>query len=171
MSKGFFDVDTQPTAEDIEKALQSARNTTRTITDEKELKANVEELKQIIAKRIRQGDYAHFILYTAIKCIGLSTHDPEWTAEQTAALDSLYGDLTQESLFVDGIYKAEERARHQQEDYISRLKTRTENEVKHLNSMIASLNNVVLKSNAYFDLLRQEQKAFYEKRRQETEQD
>lgn len=148
---GLFDyAASHPDMENPVKDNEGARDTARIIAEEKELKADAEELKRLIGKRIHQGDHAHFILYTAVKCIGLLSHDPEWMDEQTAALNELYGDLSQESLFVDNAATAAERVEKKQRAFMEKLRKRIIDSRKGLNNIRDGLDTLEILLNIYF---------------------
>lgn len=80
-------------------------------------------LKASIAEQIEQGQEPQYILYTAIKCIGLLTHDPAFTEAATGQLDAVYADLAQQSLFNDNAIIAGQRLQDKTQRYNEKLRT------------------------------------------------
>lgn len=79
-------------------------------------------LKESVAQQIRKGNPPQYILYSALKCIGLLTHDEAWADDLEAQLDSVYGDLAQQSLLEDSAAIEGQRLEAQAAAYSERLR-------------------------------------------------
>lgn len=80
------------------------------------------DLKESISHQIEQGNAPQYILYTAIKAIGLLTSDDAWSEKNLTALDSVYDDLRQESFLVDNAAIAKARLDEMRTQYNAKLK-------------------------------------------------
>ncbi len=83
-----------PTAEPEEQ-----RNIRQAYVDRMQEQEEINRMKAGIIRRIESGERPQFILMTAVKALGMATNDPEFSASCTAALDAMYGDMKQETLF------------------------------------------------------------------------
>lgn len=86
----------------------------------------VEALKSTISGQIRTGSSAEGPLYTAIRVIEILTSDTAWAAELTEILDKRYGDLAQESLFVNRATEIAGRLESDRAQYVERTLKRTQ---------------------------------------------
>ncbi len=103
-------------------------------------------LMESISLQLEQGNAPQMILYTALRCIGLFSHDPDWAADQEAQLDRIYGDLMQESLLVDNTLIAQERHKAMAAEYNERatrqLKKQLAGYKKIMQNLGAALNAI-----------------------------
>lgn len=100
------------------------------------------ELMQSIEAQIQQGTPPQYVLYTALRCIGLLTGATEWDERQRAALDETYKDLAQGSMFADNDALAMQRLEDQQAQYIDKTRRklkRIENETGTIYGMIQAI--------------------------------
>lgn len=106
--------------------------------------AKSKELMQSIEAQLHQGTPPQYVLYTALRCIGLLTGATEWDERQRAALDETYKDLAQESLFTDGEALALQRLEDQQAQYIDKTRRklkRIETETGHIYGLVQAIND------------------------------
>lgn len=87
--------------EEPEEERRGRERINRTIKERQEIADKAEYYKDSIAEQLDGGNAPQYILYTAIKCIGLLTDDDEWAEEQANILDSVYEDLAQECIHID----------------------------------------------------------------------
>ena len=92
---------------------------------------------------MQQGTPPQYVLYTALRAIGLLTGASEWEARQRAALDATYSDLAQESLFVDSAATAAERLADQRRDYVEKLRRTLGRQLKGLAKVERALNEAL----------------------------
>lgn len=78
-------------------------STAKSLFERKEEIEEADRLKESILQQLQEGNAPEFILYPAIKAIGLLSADREWTEAARLILDKLYGDMAQKSLFVDEV--------------------------------------------------------------------
>jgi chaperonin cofactor prefoldin len=99
--------------------IEEAAKTYRERQQERE---EVEILKQSISRQLEQGNAPQYILYTAIKAIGILTNDARWTERGHNALNDVYEDLAQESFIVDNAAIAAQRLDDMEKKYNAKLK-------------------------------------------------
>jgi len=117
MGMGLLDYAEQNPGQEPEKEQRAIRETARTYLERKEAQEEATDLKRRIAQQLEDGSEPQYILYTALRAIGILTNDKTWTDEQTARLDSIYGDLAQGSFLVDNAMIAEERLLEKHKEY------------------------------------------------------
>lgn len=103
----------------------------------------VEQMKGSILNQLEQGNAPENVLYTAIKVIGVVTHDPLFAQNGQLALDRLVGELEQPSLFVDTVTIAANRCKQKQEKYLATLKNSATRQVKKFQKLEAALQEIV----------------------------
>lgn len=103
------------------KAIETVAQTYRDQLQERE---QVERLKGSILQQLQKGNAPQYILYTALRVIGVATHDNEWAEAGETILDGIYGDLTQQSLLEDEAAISMKRLADMQEKYRERSKQR-----------------------------------------------
>lgn len=122
MAMGLLEYAAQNPQQEPEQERQAIETTARTYREQQEAQETAEALKESIAQQLKQGNAPQYILYAAIRAIGLLTNDPEWTEAQHKALDDVYSDLAQQSFLVDNAAIAAERLDKMQRDYIDRMR-------------------------------------------------
>lgn len=88
------------------------------------------QLMDSIQAQLEQGTGPQYILYTAVKAIGLLSHDAEWEAAARASLDTIYGDLMQKSMLIDQEAIAAQRLEEMQTIYNERTRKHLQNRLK-----------------------------------------
>lgn len=125
MGKGLFEYaaeNPEKIAAEGERAGVERRATAKAVTDQEK----AEELREIVAAQIADGEEPEIILYSAVKVIGLLTNDPKWTEQQRQVLDLLYIDAGQESLTSEATHRARERREQYRREYVKKEKKRLE---------------------------------------------
>lgn len=105
-----------------EQERREMEKTARTYAERQEERAEVERLKAGIWQQLEQGAAPQYILYAALKAIGILTHDPEFAQAGQKALDNVYADLAQQSFLVDNAAIAAARLENMQANYNSKLR-------------------------------------------------
>lgn len=100
---------------------------------------HAKELMQSIEAQLQQGRPPQYVLYTALRVIGLLSGNTAWEARQRAQLDTIYKDLDQESLFADNAAKAEARLDEQRAQYIDK----TRRKLKRIESETGTIYGLV----------------------------
>lgn len=78
-----------------ERERQAIDETARSYREQMQEREQVEGLKASILQQLEQGNAPETILYTALRAIGILTHDAAWTEAAKQTLDSVYADLAQ----------------------------------------------------------------------------
>lgn len=119
MAKGFFDIETTEPAAGGSSTLAKADRDARQDAQDR---AEAEKLKETITRQLEAGQEPQIILYTALKAIGLLTHDPAFTEAATGKIDAVYSDLAQQSFIQDNNAIAQARLETMQRDYNDKLR-------------------------------------------------
>lgn len=122
MAKSLEDYAAQNPQQEPERERQSARETARSYREQMQEREQVEGLKASILQQLEQGNAPETILYTALRAIGILTHDAEWTESGEKTLESVYADLAQQSLLTDNAAIAAQRLGTMQADYNEKLR-------------------------------------------------
>ena len=107
-----------------------AVTTSETIRERREDLNQAEQLKASILQQIDRGNAPQAILYTALKCIGLLSHDADFWEAGQAALDSIYADLAQQSFLVDTAAIEAQRLKAQQEAYNAKTRAAIKRQIR-----------------------------------------
>ncbi len=105
-----------------ERERQAIAETARSYQDRQQERESVEQLKASIAQQLQEGNAPQYILYAALRAIGILTHDAEWAEAQKQILDSIYADLAQQSLLTDEAAVSAARLDAMQTQYNDRLR-------------------------------------------------
>lgn len=114
--------------------------------DAKERAAAIEraaELKDSIAQQLEQGNEPQYILYTALKCIGLLSNDTEWTEAQHGQLDKIYKDIAQQSLLDDNAAIAAKRLEQTTSRYNERMRAQLNKQLAGYGRIAAGLREAL----------------------------
>lgn len=122
MGTSLADYAAQHPQPEPERERQTVAETARSYQDAQQERETVEQLKQSIAQQIQEGNAPQYILYTALRAIGILTHDETWEQAQRQTLDSIYADLAQQSLLADDAAIAAQRLDTMQAQYRDRLR-------------------------------------------------
>lgn len=126
-SIGLLEYAAQNPAQEPLQERQAIESTARTYREQQEAQEAAEALKESIAQQLEQGNAPQYILYTAIKAIGLLTNAPEWTEAQQSRLNSVYADLAQQSFIMDNAAIAAARLDKMQQDYNDKMRRQLQN--------------------------------------------
>ena len=134
----------QPNGE--REAMAAAAKTMQERAAERE---TAEQLKQSVLNQLEQGNEPQIILYTALKCIGLLTNDPEYISTGTGLLDTVWADLAQQSFIQDNAAIAAERLETMQTEYNKKLRSSINRQLsgyrrieRALNEALTALNDM-----------------------------
>lgn len=119
---------------------QAMKATARNYRERQQDRETVEQLKESIMQQLEQGSAPQFILYPALKAIGILTNDQAWTDKGQKILDSVYADLAQQSLLTDNAAVAAQRLDQMQADFITRAKKRTQQNINACVKLQKELN-------------------------------
>ena len=121
MGRGLFEFEEV----DLDETAQETHSTPDGMDAYLQRRAALDQSKQLlesIESQLAQGTPPQYVLYTALRLIGLLTGASEWEARQRAALDHVYEDLAQESLFADNAAIAAQRLDDQRRDYVNKTR-------------------------------------------------
>lgn len=108
--------------EEPERERQQMQEIAATIKDRQQEREQAAQLKESILQQLEQGNAPEYILYTAIKAIGLLSNDPGFIEAGQRCLDSVYSDLAQQSLITDNEAIAAHRLEQMQSEYIRKAR-------------------------------------------------
>lgn len=147
MSIGLFDYNEQnPGAADlldeidIHETAQAMQDAQATQERRERQAQTTAQLKASILRQLEQGNAPELILYTALQAIGESTGDAEWTEAATGYLDTVYKDLMQQSLFVDGVTAATERLQEKRRAFAEKQLTGIKRALQSMETITTGLN-------------------------------
>ena len=122
MAKTLEEYAAQHPQQEPEQERQAIEDTARSYREQMQERETVEGLKASILQQLEQGNAPQYILYTAIKAIGILTHDAEWAEAGRQTLDTVYADLAQQSLLTDNAAIAAQRLDTMQAEYNDKLR-------------------------------------------------
>lgn len=122
MGKSLAEYAAQHPQQEPDRERQAIADTAQSYRERQQEREQAEQLKASIAQQLQEGNAPQYILYTAIKAIGLLTHDEEWTEAQNQALDSIYEDLAQQSLLTDNAAIAAQRLDTMKKQYNDKMR-------------------------------------------------
>lgn len=129
---------------------QEAAATTggRSYADALAEREKVAQLKDSITHQLEAGNAPQTILYTAIRAIGLLTHDAPWSEAAERALDSVYSDLAQQSLLTDTAAAATARLDEMREQYAGKMQRQIKAQLNACKRLTAALQEAQAAANA-----------------------
>ncbi len=122
MGKSLAEYAAQHPQQEPKRERQAIAETARSYQDRQQEREAVEQLKASIAQQLQEGNAPQYILYAALRAIGILTHDTEWAEAQKRILDSIYADLAQQSLLTDDAAIAAARLDAMQTQYNDKLR-------------------------------------------------
>lgn len=143
MSKGLFEYAAQNPAQAAPQVQKDIESTADYYRQQQEQHERAEQLKEIIAQQIQQGNDPQYILYAAIEAIALLTHDAEWQQEQHERLNSIYADLAQQSFIADNEAIAARRREQTQQEYNSKLRGQLCKQLRGYRKIAAGLEDAL----------------------------
>ena len=96
-------------------------------------------MKASITRQLEKGEAPQAVLYTAIQAIGILSRDPEWADAAKAALDSVWEDLSQQSLFLNTDEAAAARLQAQQREYTAKLQRQLKRQLDKIRQLEQAL--------------------------------
>lgn len=130
----------QPLPEYIaqEAAAEFAREKTK-----QENAQTVADLKESIKKQLTEGNAPQYVLYAALRAIGILSNDPEFAETCRAQLDAVYSDLAQQSFIVDNEAIAAARLDELKEKYNAKLRKQLTSDLKGYRKIERSINDIL----------------------------
>ncbi len=122
MGKSLAEYAAQHPRQEPEQERQAIAETARSCQDRQQERETVEQLKASIAQQLQEGNAPQYILYAALRAIGILTHDTEWAENQKQILNNIYADLAQQSLLTDDAAIAAARLDAMQTQYNDKLR-------------------------------------------------
>ena len=139
MGKGYLDLDLTSDVIDTEQV--------ETVTTQRQQAAETtegERLAQSVLHMIEKGEHPATTLYTAIKCIGNLTHNPDWAEQAAGYLDEVYADLMQQSLIEDRAEQERAQLEARQISFYENTKKSLEAQQRKLDRLDVELNKIRL---------------------------
>lgn len=102
-------------------------------------KQAAEDLKASITRQLEKGEPPQAVLYTAIQAIGILSRDAAWADAAKAALDSVWADLSQQSLFLNTDEAAAARLQEQQREYSAKLQRQLKRQLDKIRQLEQAL--------------------------------
>lgn len=122
MGKSLAEYAAQNPMQEPERERQAIEETARSYREQMQERETVEGLKASILQQLEQGNAPETILYTALRAIGILTHDEQWMEAGKQTLDKVYADLAQQSFLTDNAAIAAHRLEQMQADYNDKLR-------------------------------------------------
>ena len=120
----------------------------RTYREAAQDRETVEQIKAGISQQLAQGNAPQYILYSALRAIGILTQDPAWAKAGIAALDSVYADLAQQSMLVEESSAAADRLAQMQADYCQKTRRQIRQSLTKLEKLQRALSEAERAVNA-----------------------
>lgn len=112
------------------------------LANRQKAEAEAEDLKRDIEDQLKQGIGAEFILYLAVKCIGILSDDRDFSDRIRDQLNEIYGDLTQENFLINRADIEDQRLTEQHEAYKAKLLKSIDTKAKDLIRIQKALNDL-----------------------------
>lgn len=111
----------------------------RTYREAAQDRETVEQIKAGISQQLAQGNAPQYILYSALRAIGILTQDQAWAEAGIAALDSVYADLAQQSLLSEESSIAADRLAQMQAEYCAKMRRQLRRDINTANNILEGL--------------------------------
>lgn len=121
-----------------EQKAERAREQTR-----QENAQEVATLKESIKNQLQEGNAPQYILYAALKAIGILSHDAVWAEDCRAQLDAVYSDLAQQSFVVNNNAIAAARLEDLKTKYNEKLRKQLNKDLKDYKRIESSINAIL----------------------------
>lgn len=112
----------------------------RTYREAAQDRETVEQIKAGISQQLAQGNAPQYILYSALRAIGILTQDQAWAEAGIAALDSVYADLAQQSMLAEESSAAADRLAQMQADYCQKTRRQIRQSLTKLEKLQRALS-------------------------------
>ena len=144
MGFGLLDYAQQhPDTQEPPQEAQAIRGTAQTYRNQQERQEKTDRLKESILQQLEQGNAPQLILYTALNAIGTATSDDSWTETATGFLNTVYGDLMQESFVTDNAAIAAKRLEEQRAEYVEKTRRRMKNLQRETNTLYGCIQTIL----------------------------
>ena len=120
----------------------------RTYREAAQDRETVEQIKAGISQQLAQGNAPQYILYSALRAIGILTQDQAWAEAGIAALDSVYADLAQQSMLAEESSAAADRLAQMQADYCQKTRRQIRQSLTKLEKLQRALSEAERAINA-----------------------
>jgi hypothetical protein len=120
----------------------------RTYREAAQDRETVEQIKAGISQQLAQGNAPQYILYSALRAIGILTQDQAWAEAGIAALDSVYADLAQQSMLAEESSAAADRLAQMQADYCQKTRRQIRQSLTKLEKLQRALSEAERAVNA-----------------------
>lgn len=120
----------------------------RTYREAAQDRETVEQIKAGISQQLAQGNAPQYILYSALRAIGILTQDQAWAEAGIAALDSVYADLAQQSMLAEESSAAADRLAQMQADYCQKTRRQIRQSLTKLEKLQRALTEAERAINA-----------------------
>jgi len=127
---------------------QAVAHAARSYNDQIAERDQAERLKTSIAQQLQEGEAPQYILYSALRAIGLLTHDEAWAEAQQKTMDGVYSDLAQQSLLTDNAAIAAARLDTMQTEYKEKLRRQLQRQIGGYKRIARALNEALDAVNA-----------------------
>ena len=117
-------------AEHPQREPEREREAARVYRDLQEERETIAQIKTSITQQLEQGAAPQYILYSALRAIGILTHDNEWAEAGQQALDKVYSDLAQQSFLTDNAAIAAQRLEEMQAGYNDKMRQQLTRQLK-----------------------------------------
>ena len=141
----------QHPTEEPEEGQREREALKRTIKERREIEETTQRYKDSIENQLQQGNAPQYILYTAIKCIGLLTDDDEWAEDQLSILDLIYDDLAQQCIDIDVAAVEAFRLKERQQKYLETVFNHATRDIALFKKINQSLEDVLNAVQSVYD--------------------
>lgn len=148
MGKSLEEYAKQHPQQEPEQERQAIASTAKTYRERQQERETVDQLKASIMQQLEQGNEPQFILYTALKAIGLLTHDEQWAEAGQKTLDNVYADLAQQSFLTDNAAIAAARLDTMQTAYNEKLRRQLKSQLNGYRRIEKALQEALQAVNA-----------------------
>ena len=148
MAKTLEEYAAQHPQQEPERERQAIEETARSDGEQMQERETVEGLKASILQQLEQGNAPETILYTALRAIGILTHDEQWTEAGKQTLDKVYADLAQQSFLTDNAAIAAQRLDTMQAEYNDKLRRQLQRNLNGYRRIEKALTEALQAANA-----------------------
>lgn len=117
--------------------------TVSAIESERQRAEDAARLKRSILDQLQGGSEVQYILYTALRCIGVLTQDPSFIDQTAAVLSKTYKGIAQRSASLDSVTVKSADLAKKQEDYLDKLRKNTMRKKAELMRLESDVNAVL----------------------------
>lgn len=117
MAKSLEEYAAQHPQQAPDREQRAVQEAAKTYQDRQQERERITKIKDSITYQLEKGNPPQYILYPALEAIGILTDDADWAEAGKQALDRVYADLAQQSIFTDDAAAAAQRLDAMQEEY------------------------------------------------------